>query len=95
MVHKKQLDCSCFDFSALLYFLGPGFGSDAANPHLPHNHEPNQVVYTGTHDNDTVLVLPLHLLSLGLFLVFSSLMEINLKSYMTRCIYGNHYGIST
>lgn len=31
-----------------------GFGSDAANPHLPHNHERNQVVYTGTHDNDTV-----------------------------------------
>ncbi|XP_048335641.2 4-alpha-glucanotransferase, chloroplastic/amyloplastic [Ziziphus jujuba] len=32
-----------------------GFGSDAANPHLPHNHESNQVVYTGTHDNDTIL----------------------------------------
>ncbi|KAJ6733476.1 4-ALPHA-GLUCANOTRANSFERASE DPE1 CHLOROPLASTIC/AMYLOPLASTIC [Salix koriyanagi] len=31
-----------------------GFGSDACNPHLPHNHEPNQVVYTGTHDNDTI-----------------------------------------
>lgn len=31
-----------------------GFGSDASNPHLPHNHELNQVVYTGTHDNDTV-----------------------------------------
>ncbi|XP_031396149.1 4-alpha-glucanotransferase, chloroplastic/amyloplastic isoform X1 [Punica granatum] len=30
------------------------FGSDADNPHLPHNHEQNQVVYTGTHDNDTV-----------------------------------------
>lgn len=30
-----------------------GFGSDANNPHLPHNHETNQVVYTGTHDNDT------------------------------------------
>ncbi|KDP35240.1 hypothetical protein JCGZ_09399 [Jatropha curcas] len=30
-----------------------GFGSDADNPHLPHNHEANQVVYTGTHDNDT------------------------------------------
>ncbi|XP_048501713.1 4-alpha-glucanotransferase, chloroplastic/amyloplastic isoform X1 [Beta vulgaris subsp. vulgaris] len=32
-----------------------GFGSDAENPHLPHNHERNQVVYTGTHDNDTVV----------------------------------------
>ncbi|PSS30298.1 4-alpha-glucanotransferase/amyloplastic like [Actinidia chinensis var. chinensis] len=31
-----------------------GFGSDADNPHLPHNHECNQVVYTGTHDNDTI-----------------------------------------
>ncbi|KAK7317002.1 hypothetical protein RJT34_00874 [Clitoria ternatea] len=31
-----------------------GFGSDASNPHLPHNHECNQVVYTGTHDNDTI-----------------------------------------
>ncbi|GER42957.1 4-alpha-glucanotransferase [Striga asiatica] len=30
------------------------FGSDAENPHLPHNHEMNQVVYTGTHDNDTI-----------------------------------------
>ncbi|XP_044470273.1 4-alpha-glucanotransferase, chloroplastic/amyloplastic isoform X2 [Mangifera indica] len=31
-----------------------GFGSDSENPHLPHNHERNQVVYTGTHDNDTI-----------------------------------------
>ncbi|GJP73348.1 hypothetical protein CLOP_g4076 [Closterium sp. NIES-67] len=31
------------------------FGSDAKNPHLPHNHEQNQVVYPGTHDNDTVV----------------------------------------
>ncbi|KAK9011331.1 hypothetical protein V6N11_044183 [Hibiscus sabdariffa] len=31
-----------------------GFGSNSRNPHLPHNHEPNQVVYTGTHDNDTI-----------------------------------------
>lgn len=31
-----------------------GFGGNADNPHLPHNHERNQVVYTGTHDNDTV-----------------------------------------
>lgn len=31
-----------------------GFGSDSENPHLPHNHENNQVVYTGTHDNDTI-----------------------------------------
>jgi len=29
------------------------FDSDASNPYLPHNHTPNSVVYTGTHDNDT------------------------------------------
>ena len=29
------------------------FGSDAANPHLPHNHRPLEFVYPGTHDNDT------------------------------------------
>ena len=26
---------------------------DAGNPFLPHNHAPDSVVYTGTHDNDT------------------------------------------
>ncbi|XP_068637582.1 4-alpha-glucanotransferase, chloroplastic/amyloplastic [Aristolochia californica] len=31
------------------------FGSGPDNPHLPHNHEQDQVVYTGTHDNDTVV----------------------------------------
>ncbi|KAJ6849900.1 fimbrin-5 [Iris pallida] len=31
----------------------PICGSD--NPHLPHNHEQYQVVYTGTHDNDTTV----------------------------------------
>jgi 4-alpha-glucanotransferase len=31
------------------------FDSDALNPYLPHNHEPQSVVYTGTHDNDTTL----------------------------------------
>lgn len=30
-----------------------GFGGDAANLHLPHLHAANQVVYPGTHDNDT------------------------------------------
>ncbi len=30
------------------------FGDDAANPYLPHNHVKNCVVYTGTHDNNTV-----------------------------------------
>lgn len=30
------------------------FDSDSRNPYLPHNHELNSVVYTGTHDNDTL-----------------------------------------
>ena len=30
------------------------FDSDAENEFLPHNYVPNCVVYTGTHDNDTV-----------------------------------------
>jgi 4-alpha-glucanotransferase len=29
------------------------FGTDGRNPYLPHNYQPNCVVYTGTHDNDT------------------------------------------
>lgn len=31
------------------------FNDNNDNPHLPHNHEVNDVVYTGTHDNDTTL----------------------------------------
>ena len=31
------------------------FGGDPDNPYLPRNHRENQVVYTGTHDNDTTL----------------------------------------
>ncbi|CAD5366438.1 4-alpha-glucanotransferase [Rubrivivax sp. A210] len=30
------------------------FAGDAADRFLPHNHEPDTVVYPGTHDNDTV-----------------------------------------
>ena len=29
------------------------FGGDASNPYLPHQHERNCIVYTGTHDNNT------------------------------------------
>ncbi len=29
------------------------FDGGSSNPYLPHNHSPNNVVYTGTHDNDT------------------------------------------
>ncbi len=31
------------------------FGGDASNPYLPHNHEVDCVIYTGTHDNNTTL----------------------------------------
>lgn len=31
-----------------------GFTTDEKNEHLPHNYTVNSVVYTGTHDNDTV-----------------------------------------
>jgi len=30
------------------------FDGGAANEYLPHNHIKNSVVYTGTHDNDTI-----------------------------------------
>jgi 4-alpha-glucanotransferase len=30
-----------------------GFDGDPANLHLPHQHEVDSVIYTGTHDNDT------------------------------------------
>ncbi len=31
------------------------FAGGPADPYLPHNYQPNCVVYTGTHDNDTTL----------------------------------------
>ncbi|MFP5262178.1 MAG: 4-alpha-glucanotransferase [Blastocatellia bacterium] len=31
------------------------FGGDPRDTHLPHNYDRNTVVYTGTHDNDTVV----------------------------------------
>lgn len=31
------------------------FGESAQHPYLPHNHEENMAVYTGTHDTNTVL----------------------------------------
>jgi 4-alpha-glucanotransferase len=32
-----------------------GFDGRSDNPHLPHRHERESIVYTGTHDNDTAL----------------------------------------
>lgn len=31
------------------------FDGDDSNAYLPHNHQPNSVIYSGTHDNDTSL----------------------------------------
>lgn len=31
-----------------------GFDSDEYNDYLPHNYEPNSIVYAGTHDNETL-----------------------------------------
>ncbi len=31
------------------------FDGNSLNPHLPHAHLPNDVIYSGTHDNDTTL----------------------------------------
>ncbi len=41
-----------FDFPGMR-ILQFAFGGDATNTYLPHNHEPDSVVYPGTHDNDT------------------------------------------
>ncbi len=37
----------------VLQFAFDAFEEGAGNPHLPHNHVRNSIVYTGTHDNDT------------------------------------------
>ncbi|TAN47015.1 MAG: 4-alpha-glucanotransferase [Methylococcaceae bacterium] len=38
-----------------MFVLQFAFDGDPHNFYLPHNHRPNGVVYTGTHDNDTTL----------------------------------------
>lgn len=38
-----------------MYVLQFAFSGDPHNIYLPHNHQQNGVVYTGTHDNDTSL----------------------------------------
>ncbi len=50
-VRRLKKKCG-FPGMAVLSF---GFGGDEHNQHLPAQYEPNQVVYTGTHDNDTFL----------------------------------------
>jgi 4-alpha-glucanotransferase len=46
VVARYELPC----MRVLQFALG---GDPARNPHLPHNHVPNAIVYTGTHDNNT------------------------------------------
>jgi len=41
-----------FPGMAVLQF---GFDAGDNNPHLPHHYRPNQCVYTGTHDNNTLV----------------------------------------
>ena len=43
-----------FGFAGMKILLF-AFGGDAGNGYLPHNHIRNAVVYTGNHDNDTVV----------------------------------------
>jgi 4-alpha-glucanotransferase len=46
LVEKLRFPC----MKVLLFAFD---GDPAANPHCPHNHTRNSVVYTGTHDNNT------------------------------------------
>jgi 4-alpha-glucanotransferase len=43
-----------FGFPGMI-ILQFAFGTDAANPSLPHNARPDTVIYTGTHDNETTV----------------------------------------
>ncbi len=49
---QRLLDWCGFPGMKVLTF---GFDGDNSNPHFPDNYSTNTVVYTGTHDNDTVL----------------------------------------
>lgn len=46
----KLLEQTGFPGMKLLQFA---FGGESENPNLTHNHIRNQIIYTGTHDNDT------------------------------------------
>ena len=49
---RKLLKDSGFPGMKILQFA---FDADEESDYLPHNYEKNTVVYTGTHDNDTIL----------------------------------------
>jgi 4-alpha-glucanotransferase len=48
---RESMDRFGFPGMKVLLFA---FGDDANNPYLPHNHVKNCVLYTGTHDNNTI-----------------------------------------
>lgn len=50
-VYKLLEDCGYPGMKVLEF----AFGDDMDNEYLPHNYTTNSVVYTGTHDNDTVM----------------------------------------
>ncbi len=50
-VHRLRKDYAIPGMKVLQF----AFDGDPDNHHLPHNHTPDMVVYTGTHDNDTTL----------------------------------------
>ncbi len=49
---KKLLKNTGYPGMKILQFA---FDGDSDNDYLPYNHEKNSVVYTGTHDNDTII----------------------------------------
>ena len=49
---RKMLKATCFCGMKVLQFA---FDGDSKNAYLPHNLTPHAVIYTGTHDNDTVM----------------------------------------
>ncbi len=49
---RKMLDSTAFPGMKVLQFA---FDGDSSNAYLPHNIIKNCVVYTGTHDNDTIM----------------------------------------
>ncbi|WP_457597518.1 4-alpha-glucanotransferase [Hydrogenimonas sp.] len=50
-VERLRKDLGFFGMKVLQF----AFDGGAANPYLPHNHTPDMVAYTGTHDNDTTV----------------------------------------
>ena len=48
----ELMQTNAFPGMAVIQF---GFDAGMDNLHLPHNYKPNQCVYTGTHDNNTLL----------------------------------------